>query len=282
MIPKGHKITVLASSKTKPGSTVRRGSTGFVAGIGTPHDFSRHGMYIIPAKIVFNRFGFENKSRNEAKFVTIVQPCSPPSKIVHLQRTLNNLTKKSIDMSDKIITHFKKEGVKQKPTASIVLMRTDNQIDLTKNLNSLKAWTSSILQSGELHPMIMADKQSNLNKAREEMTNGYPAFAQRLKDCVLYKKQSDEFIDSIADNEVLKLLLISKLKEFVTLLARKEVNIMTKELSNRWLNRQKLYTNLWYFVNNNLEITKESKSNYQFIPVKQNVDAWTKRFASFK
>lgn len=282
MIPRGHKIIVLASSTTKSGSKIRKGSVGFIAGVGKTHDFSRQQMYITPAKIVFTRYGYENTQRNETKFVTLVHPANKPSEIKHVQRFLNRLTVSSIDMTDRIKKHFTKEGVNGKPAVSIVVDRMCKDNNLLDNLNDLKAWTSSILQSGVLHPIVMASKDSNLNVAKNLLINGYPEFEANLRQCVLHRKQSNEFIDSIANNQELKILLVKKLRGFLTLQERKDIQDYSESVNNRWISNHIIFRALWYFLSNNLGLPANSNNIYGIKTHKGNVDAWMQLFASIK
>jgi len=282
MIPRGHKIIVLASSTAKSGAKIRKGSIGFVAGIGKTHDFSRQQMYITPAKIVFTRYGYENTERNETKFVSLIHPTQPSSQLKHVQKFLNKLTVSSINMVDRIKQHFIKEGVKSKPTASIVIDKVRENNNLMCSLNDLKAWTSSILQSGILHPVIMASPHSRLNVAKAALIKDYPEFEARLKYCILHRKQSNEFIDSIADNQELKLLLIKKLRGFLTLQARKDISDYSKDFGNRWMSGQQSFHMLWYFLSNNIELPHEASRLYGIKGHKTNIEKWIRVFASIK
>jgi len=282
MIPRGHKVVVLSSSTTKSGTKIRKGSVGFVAGIGKTHDFSRQQMYITPAKIVFTRYGHENAQRNETKFVTLIHPAVDSSKVTHVQRTLNTLTANSLDMLDKIKKLFITEGVTIKPAASIVVTKSYKGNYLLNNLNNLKAWTSSVLQGGALHPIVLADQFSNLNIAKGILTKGCPEFETKLKYCVLYRKQSNKFIDSIANNQELQILLIKRLKGFLILKERKDVLNYTKEFNNHWMNKDIIFHLLWYFLSNNVKLPVAAKKVYGIKTHKANIELWMKLFESIK
>ncbi len=282
MIPRGHKIVVLSSSTAKSGAKIRKGSTGFIAGIGKTHDFSRQQMYITPAKIVFTRYGYENTQRNETKFVTLIHPAADPSRIKYVQKFLNKLTTNSLDMTDRLRKHFVKEGVTGKPTASIVIDRACKNNNLLSNLNDLKAWTSSILQGGTLHSVVMASQSSNLNVAKTALIDGYPEFEARLKQCVLHRKQSNNFIDSIADNQELKALLIKKLRGFLTLQARNDIQLYSKDFGNRWIPEAQRFHLLWYFLSNNLTLPEGANSLFGLKTYKTNTEIWMQLFASIK
>jgi hypothetical protein len=282
MIPRGHKIIVLASSTNKSGAKVRKGSIGFVAGIGATHEFPRQGMYVTPAKIVFTRYGHESIQRNETKFVTLIHPVVKPLNIQHPQRTLNKLVISSIDMTDRIKKHFETEGVTGRPTVSIVIDRLRKDTNLLNNLNDLKAWTSSVLQNGTLHPVVMAPEHSNLNVAKEELIDGFPEFKTRLKNCILHRKQSNEFIDTISDNHALKALLIKKLRGFLTLQARKDILSYKEATEVRWVKNDTLFPILWYFLDNNIKFPSTTEKLYGIKSHITNVETWMQLFASIK
>jgi len=282
MIPRGHKVVVLSSSTTKSGAKIRKGSVGFIAGIGKTHDFYRQQMYITPAKIVFTRYGYENKQRNETKFVTLIHPTADPSKITHVQRTLNALAVNNINMLDRIKKLFTDEGVTIKSAVSVVVTKSYKNNCLLNNLNNLKAWTSSVLQGGALHPIVMADQFSNLNVARGLLTDGYPEFETNLKQCVLHRKQSNRFIDSIANNQELQALLVERLKGFLILKERKDMIDYTKEFDDHFMSKGRIFHLLWYFISNNIKLPITAKKVYRIKTRKTDAELWMKLFESIK
>jgi len=282
MIPQGHKITVLASSKTKSGANIRRGSIGFVSGIGKTYTFSKQGMFVTPAKIVFTRFGYEKKERNETKFVTLLHPITSPSYIKYHQKFLNTLTIRSVDMTDRLKKHFANEGVLTKPSATVVIKHINHGTNLLTNLNNLKAWSSSILQSGLLHPVVMSTKISNLNVAKNELIKDYPEFELKLKDCILFKKQSNTFIDTIANNDALKLLLIAKLQGFLTLKAREDILNYLNIETLHWAAEAKIFRALWYLLDNNITIPVNAKESIRVNSRLKIISEWLQIFKAIK
>jgi len=274
MIPRGHKVIVLASSTTKSGAKIRKGSVGFVAGVGKTYQYHRQQMYITPAKMVFTRYGYETTERNETKFVTLIHPTNPPMPGLHVQKFLNKLTIRSIDMTDRLKPHFVREGVTVNPAASIVVNSLCKDNILLNNLNDLKAWASSILQSGILHSIVTTNTTSELNVAKTALTAGYPEFEARLKQCIFYRKQSNEFIDSIADNQELKALLIKKLRGFLTLQAREDIRNYTKDLDNRFQEKEKLFHILWYFMSNNIPVPSCAREIHGIKSHRMHIEAW--------
>lgn len=77
MIFQGNKVEVVASYTSGKGAKIRVGSTGYITNTNPNimHIQNRDNQFIIvPAIIVFSRYGFEKKHRSEAKEVNLIYP----------------------------------------------------------------------------------------------------------------------------------------------------------------------------------------------------------------
>jgi hypothetical protein len=77
MIFQGNKVEVIASYTNGKGAKIRVGSNGYITNISPNISYLANRdnqIIIVPAVIVFSRYGFEKKHRSESKEVSLVYP----------------------------------------------------------------------------------------------------------------------------------------------------------------------------------------------------------------
>jgi len=156
----GTKITIVASSAVKSGAKIRKGSIGYIASVGKSYKLTDSFPSVIPARVIFTRYGNELKQRCEPKFIGIIIPTVSPDIIKNKQTYLDSLTKQAQDLSPNLNKIFLEEGVKQKKITTVVAVASNKSVDLMRDQNELTAWMTSILYSNMLHRVIYSNEKS--------------------------------------------------------------------------------------------------------------------------
>lgn len=203
MIPVGNKISVIASSTKSKGARIRKGSQGYISTIGeisSPglNSFNGGGaMYIVPAKIVFTRFGHERKLRNEVKFVALVFPSIDPEPIKRKKIYLNKLVKRALDYSEDIRQIWQNEGIRINKVTAVAVSGLGCSENLTSNPTEFAAWLRSIAISGSLHKILLCNTTSPYRKTINSLTGGDKKLLVDLHACVSKKARVESFTNSL-------------------------------------------------------------------------------------
>lgn len=252
MIPIGTKVIVLASSTSAPGTKIRRGSLGYISSIGATLHFHQLNVFVTTAKIVFTRFGYEKKRRDESKFVGLIFPhrMLNPKKSVNIQKYINKLVHKSLDASAQIREMFKSEGVKTKNITNIIVHKTLIECNVSSNYNEFKSWTSSILCSGHFHKLFLAGKKGSLNKMRDNLLKDLPpSFSNHLYACIKYRRSRNLATKEVFSNPIHKQLMVKQLKQYMNLCTRKEIAKLLNSTTKSFWAPSTTLQNLYFLAN---------------------------------
>ena len=222
----GQHIQVIASSQIAAGAKVRVGSTGFISNIIDSILIEKLKVGLVLCDVVFNRYGFEKKSRCESKKVIIVLPYKDPiltnSKLkIYLRKTIISL----VDSTATVIKLLRLTNFKIKSPIFIVVTHTN--IDIYKSKETYRAWFLSIYKNRtmiEKRDYVYNDHYNETNVLFENFTKKF--LAQKKYTDVL--NFADICYDKINNNVVEYIEFINLLKTYIQLINLKNMNIAIK------------------------------------------------------
>lgn len=197
MIPVGTKVEVIASATKGKGAKIRKGSLGYVTSCGQLHDLPRSSLpvYVMPARVVFTRFGYASKERSEIKFVAAIYPSRSPKTLKNPESHLNKKLRQCLDGSDWIRNIFQSEGLKAKKITPVVLDTLNTTTNITSSKNEFRSWLRSILLSGILHKIVYSPSTHEFQKTLEDLTKGDQKLKSWLMASMASKQHAEEFCD---------------------------------------------------------------------------------------
>lgn len=238
MIFEGTKVCVVSSSESRNGNKIRRGSLGYLSSVGLQTHIGRQEpLVIVPAQIIFTRFGFQNKDRSESKLVYLVFPLrwddNAKNKLKLLDKftsmakgTKPNLNNMLYTLAGhRILTHNVGHNVKSNKIPAVVVKAVDSNIMSSEN--EFKSWLKSVLSGSLITTLISSNKKSKVYKTYEilEKSNDY------FKTHLLTKKLKT-FVDNAYNYDLeRKSNLVSSLQCVLNLYKNSMVNPSTKLIS---------------------------------------------------
>jgi len=192
MIPIGQRVAVLASSTKKSGAHIRRGSIGYVSRTGRSVTIDSLKAVVTMARIVFVRFGFEKRSRNETKTVFLIYPLIPITVITNAQAYLNNLTKGALNSIEEI-----KNKLDEYEKDVYVVAAAQAPVNILTNKNEYRGWFLSALQSGKFYDMVTGYGNKNEEVMLKQVEDKTPGVKELLKSALLNKNFAINLSDAI-------------------------------------------------------------------------------------
>lgn len=200
MIPVGNKVEVIASATKDKGARVRSGSLGYISTTSKVHCLGNNktmygAMYVVPAKIVFTRFGHERKDRNEMKFVALVYPTTETKMVKNKKAYLTKLVKQALDYSAEIRQIFKNEGINVNRVEPIVVHNVNTTSNIIASKNEFLAWLRSVALSGALHNLLFSPPMSAKTKTLNKLIDDSHANLSWLRATVSSRQSAMGYVD---------------------------------------------------------------------------------------
>jgi len=277
MIFTGQKITTLVSSNNIPGANVRKGSLGYVSVLGNPKFYYKIESLLVPAKIVFTRFGFEKKRRSETKIVFLLFPITKDAAIKNIRRHLNNRVKKAMSMHSILKRNLLSEGVKLNKFDILIVTKTNLESNINTE-NEFEAWISSIIQSGIFHKLLTLGNKDEIKKAKQELVLGLPEVEESLRKCVKYNGEIGKLARFLQTRPVERLEIIKQFKQYLHLDMRRTVAQSIKKFDTNFLSPDNRYALYWFFYNNNLPFPEKEVDSYHYSITTDYITHWITKF----
>ncbi len=259
------KIVVLASSTSKTGAKVRKGSLGYVSSLGTPVRYLSIPAILTPAKVVFTRFGNEKRERNETKIIFLLHPSSVIKNLTNIQRSMNKKVKSALDMTDKLKLILKNENLRISRPDIVVAAPSKVKISLVKNKIEFQAWVSSVIQSGLFHPIFALGKKNDEAKLKNILLKNLPEVSTNFKRCLKHKGEIDKLTDNLYQDEYKRIKLVEQFKKYLHLYMRNNIEDMAHQVNIRSLSVEVISQYFWLMVNNHIVIPEFEKTHRRFI-----------------
>jgi len=279
MIFTGQKIIVLISSNTKTGAKIRKGSLGYVSSFGTAKFNFKLNAVLIPAKIVFTRFGYEKKRRIESKIVYLLYPIGPCKSIKHVRKYLTSKVKIAQSMTSQLKQDLDKEGVKLNKLNILVVNKTNIETDILSSKNEFGAWFSSILQSGIFHKLYRINDNNEFKKAKSNLLANTHNELFNLKKCLQYNGEITRQAKCIYKNKEIQFNIIRQFKVLLHLDIRKSIDKIRQKLINQPLFHHIYpYEYLWTINMNNIILEKNIIEQPSYKNAKIHINNWISHF----
>jgi hypothetical protein len=198
------KVKVLASSDTKRGATLRKGSLGYVAKYGGLYTnvqttSSKMAHYTMcPGYMLVTRFGNENKRRRELKPVVYVMPINKGLVKGKIIKNIPALLENAKLYTGHLTNVWKNQGVPVKHLPFVIAMPTSEEAVISSSDNELKAWVYSMFSS-ELLTSALIEGDNGSGAALTDLLLGYLPSKQELPwhKLFLYPKELYSFLDTV-------------------------------------------------------------------------------------
>ena len=198
------KVKVLASSDTKRGATLRKGSLGYVANYGglyikTKPTVSTIAHYAMcPGYMLVTRFGNEQKQRRELKPVVYVIPLNKGLVNNKVIKTIRALLEDAKLYTGHLTNVWKNQGIPVKKVPFIVAMPITACSDITSSDDELKAWAYSMFSSKLLTSALNEEDTGNGAALADKLLNYLPP-KQELPwyKLFLYPKELYKLLDTM-------------------------------------------------------------------------------------
>lgn len=202
------KVKVLASSDTKRGATLRKGSLGYVANYGglyiksqptsSPLRMAHYAM--CPGYMMVTRFGNEQKQRRELKPVVYVIPINKGLVNNKVIKTIPALLSDAKLYTGHLTNVWKNQDIPVKKIPFIIAKPIMECSKITSDDNELKAWVYSIFSSKILTSALSEEDTGNGAALADVLLKHLPS-KQELPwyKLFLYPKELYKFLDTVKD-----------------------------------------------------------------------------------
>ena len=259
MLFTGQKIIVLVSSNSKTGAKIRRGSLGYISSFGTSRVNYKSNFILIPAKIIFTRFGYEKKHRIESKIVYLLYPIESSINIKYIRKYLITKIKVAKSMTPLLKQDLLNEGVKLNKLDIIVVNKTNEKVNILTDKNEFSAWFSSVIQSGIFHKLYKIEGNNEFKKVKLDLLTNINNEIFDLKKCLQYNGETIKQAKNIYKNKEVQLNIIKQFKTYLHLDIKRIIDELKlkEKLKNSFWNPHFEYESIWTICNNNIIIEKE-------------------------
>ena len=310
------KVEVLASSVTKRGAALRRGSLGYVANFGgtysptAPNPSIEQIPYILtPGYIVVTRFGNEVKRRVELKPVIYVVPTQPHGTRYSKLKSINNLLEDAKRFTGQLSDSWKDVGMSIKQLPFIVVVPTTKEASLTESCVDFNAWVTSIFASKLLRPALAKGKIGRgSGAALIRLLSDYLPPQQDFEwyKYFMHQKEVEAFLTTLPKEKKLQFITFLQgqrstyIREYIgmtygvygsendiqrAIRSNAGIDLTTPNIPglynlNRWWLVQKQLELAWLDICYNLDIQKGEIKRVS--EVRKNMSVWIDRITTFK
>lgn len=276
----GNKVKTIASAAKGRGAKVRTGSVGYVASISKLHyiPFSRNNsIYVTHANIVFTRFGYEHKSRNELKSVLLIYPAISTHKIENKISYLKYSVDHVRDRIQQISEIFKKESVAINKAIPMAVCSINSSTNLSENRNELVAWLKSIVFSRQLQNILVASKEMPENKTLNILTDSSKSKRRVIFEIIKGSRNIEAYTTKLYNGDINNLCnFIYKMQELLLLHKLKTLNHFEHELTHNLISNKNLLSIYWLYANNGIDFNLKYKELYkQYCQYLTRVKEWS-------
>lgn len=259
MFPVGNKVAVIASATKSKGARIRKGSLGYVANVGRVFNLGKNNRYphvsmrVVPARIVFTRFGYENKIRSELKFAALIFPATDPKYVKSPETHLNRLVAKAADYHTNLKEMFQSEGSRIKKVTPIAITAVNSTQSVTENEIEFLAWFRSIAMSSVLNEILFAAPNDPKRKALVDLTGGDKLNQALLMSSLGNRKHAESFVKSLFKNKEEVYKWTSRLQQVLQLNRMQRVNKLGEKYQRPMLTSSHRFSNVWELKSTGLE-----------------------------
>jgi hypothetical protein len=232
MIFQGEKVEVIASYTNGKGAKIRVGSKGYITKThpNVTHLTNNRGnrIILIPAEIVFSRYGFEKRSRSERKLVDLIYPG-------YRGIGNNNITnmKKFLDSSINFAMSAS-SGDKKKVVA---IRKSQEPINLLYSRSERVSWLKSVTTkdlSKYTYPMELRDKLKFTSEVERVDKNALVIIEDLVNSVINWDhKREMLLINCVADDMDMFKSIYIIIKSLLSNTARHSIININKRKRNR-------------------------------------------------